>query len=459
MSTPARVAIVGGGVAGLATAWYLQKRGLPYTVLERDARWGGKVFTERAEGYIIEAAPDSFLTRKPWAYDLARDLGLDDEIIGVQKSRYSIYVLVNGKPVPMPEGLRLLVPTKLGPFLRSPLFTPWGKLRLLADLIIPAKNDGEDESLAEFITRRMGPEALDRLAEPLLAGVYNAEADKQSILATFRQFRALEEQHGGMIRGMWARAKQTPPSDTPAFVSFKRGTHTLVEGLVEKLTGDLRLNTPVTVIGASENGYTLTLENGDTLGAEVVVIATQADHAAGIIREAAPQAADKLRDIRYAGVGVVTVAFHRADVPHPLDAMGLVIPSSEGRSIDGMTWATTKWTHRAPTTEDVLMRVFFGGPHTRAMLDADDADLVRKVRDELQRILGITAEPKLTRITRWRSGYPQYDVGHIERVAGIMDALPPGLHLVGNAYGGVGVPDTVHGAKQTAEKINLKVTV
>ncbi|MCA9896426.1 MAG: protoporphyrinogen oxidase, partial [Anaerolineae bacterium] len=213
--THQRIVIIGGGISGLSAAWYLQKQAaitgldLEYTVLEQSSRWGGKVLTEHVETeeeqpFVVEAGPDSFLTQKPWALQLAHELGLEDQLLGTNDHKRSTYVLSKGKPVVLPEGVMLIVPTKFTPFALSPLISPWGKLRMGMDLFIPAKRDGEDETLAEFITRRLGTEALDKIAEPLMSGIYNAEAEKQSVLATFPRFRTMEEQHGSLIKGMLA---------------------------------------------------------------------------------------------------------------------------------------------------------------------------------------------------------------------------------------------------------------
>ena len=444
--------IIGGGIAGLAAAWYAQKVGIPYALLEASNRFGGLIHTERVDDTIIEYGPDAFITRKPWALQLVRELGLEDALIPVNKTPERIYVLIGQRLVPLPDGLGLLVPTKMLPFLRSPLLTWDAKLRLLLDWFIPAKTGDEDESLAEFITRRLGKQVLDRLADPLLAGVYNAEMDKQSILATFPQYRILEKQYGSLLRGM--RSSQKSASEDSGLMSFQQGMGQLVDTLVSQLTGKLRLNTPVERI---TEGYRVHLASGEILQAESLIIATSANVAADLLQTVAPQAAHGLGQIRYAGIGSISLAYRVEDIPHPLDAYGVVIPSSAGRPVDGIQWNSSKWTDRTPDGM-ALIRVFFGGAHTRFMLEKPENEIVAIVREQLHDILSIHAEPQFYRLRTWANAYPQYDVGHVQRVADMMTALPPTIALAGNAYSGVGIPDTVKAANAAVQNFHYFMT-
>lgn len=449
--------IIGGGIAGLSAAYYAQQAGLRYTLLEASRRWGGKVHTERidiglGQPLVIEGGPDGFITRKPWALALVRKLGLHERLVAVNTLPKRILVLSRGRLVPLPEGLRLLVPTKLGPFLRSPLFTWPGKLRVLADLVIPPQRQPDDEALAAFITRRFGAEAVQRLGEPLLAGVYNADPERMSIQATFPNYPQLERQYGSLIRGMWRTTGTAQKSTEPALVSFIGGMGELVDSLRAALHGDLRLATRINEIEKAAVGYRVQLADGTHLNASHVFVATQANHAAQLLRKIAPRNAEALAQIRYEGVASTTFAFRAPDVPHPLDAFGVVISGGEGRHIDGMQWATSKWPERAPDGV-VLIRVFFGGPQTRAMLHREDDDLLPILRQELQDLLGIQAEALYHKTLRWPDGYPQYDVDHLQRIQAVFAGLPSNLMLMGNAYGGVGLPDTVRGAREAVEHI------
>jgi len=451
ISTERHIAVIGGGIAGLAAAWYLQQQGIQYTLFEKSQRFGGLIHTQYQGDLVIEMGPDAFITRKPWALELALALGLQGEILAANHTAERIYVLSNGRLIPLPDGLHLLVPTKMGPFLQSPLLSWTGKMRLLMDYVIPPSEVDEDESLADFVTRRMGVEALDKLADPLLAGVYNAEMEHQSILATFPQYRQLEKQHGSLIRGMIEAQVNAPPPDKPPLVSFQRGMMELIDRLVEKLTGQLQRNTTIESIQRIGNDYRLLLNDNTTLDADGIILATPAHVTAGLLRRAVPQAAERLRAIRYVGVGSASFAFLAEDIPRQLDAYGVVIPGSAGRHIDGMQWSSAKWLYRAP--EDMaLLRVFFGGPHTREMLDKPEYELVPILREELRALLGITNKPVYQTIGKWVDAYPQYDVGHLGRVQKIEAALPDNVALAGNAYHGVGIPDTIKTAKAAAQQ-------
>lgn len=466
-----QVAIVGGGITGLSSAWYLQEEAaakgidLSYVLLEQSSRWGGKIATEEAvtetgDSFLIEGGPDSFITQKPWAFKLAQELGIGEQLLATNDANKGVFVLNKGQPTLLPEGVLLIVPTKLRPFALSPLLSPAGKLRMGMDLFIPAKRDGEDETLAEFIQRRLGSEALDKIAEPLMAGIYNAEAEKQSLLATFPRFRTLEEKHGSLIRGMLASRRARGSSRAPSanghpkpasvFMSLRGGMRDLVNELHSRLNGELRLGTATQSVRPLPDGrYVIYLGDGTQITADAVILATPAYVAGNLIQGWAPAASKQLNKIRYVSTGTISVAYRREDVPHPLDAFGLVIPRSEQRAINAVTWTSTKFDRRAPAGH-VLMRAFFGGSRHPEMMELDDDALLAVVQEELRALLGIEAKPHLHRIFRWHRANPQYDVGHLERVAAIEASLPHGLHVTGSPYRGIGIPDCVHQAQQTA---------
>jgi oxygen-dependent protoporphyrinogen oxidase len=463
----AHVVIIGGGIAGLSAAWYLQRevarQSLPvrYTLLEASERWGGKIRSERIEGVgggatILEAGPDSFLTRKPWALSLARAVGLGDQLQYLDTRGLRTYTLLRGQLVPLPAGWNLLAPSQWTPFLRSPLFSLRGKARICLEPLLPPRRDDADESLGAFVRRRLGAEALDRVAEPLMAGVYNAPADEQSLRATFPQFAVLEREQGSVIRGLRAmRQKSATESteQTPPFVSFDAGAEALVEQLAARLDGDLRLGGEVVAVGLKADGaYSVRLREGVQLHADAIILACPAFISARILRESVPNAADLLAGIGSSGIGSVYLGYRRGDVPHALDGAGVVIPTSERRRIDGMTWVSSKWPARAPQ-DLALLRVFFGGPATRETLDLDDVALLALVRDELAAIVGVQAPPLFQRIFRVRDGYPRYTVGHLERVEAIERALPARLSMTGASYRGVGVPDCVRQGQEAASHV------
>jgi oxygen-dependent protoporphyrinogen oxidase len=474
------VVIVGGGISGLSAAFYLERAaraaGIPirYTLVERDDRFGGKIqtdtFAQDDGAFIVEGGPDSFVAQKPWGIQLARDLGLEDQLMSPKPARHSTYVLRKGRPQPMPEGMMLVVPTRVLPFAFSPLLSLGGKLRMALDLVIPARRDGADETLADFIRRRLGAEALEILAEPLLAGIHSADPERQSILATFPRFRALEAQHGGLIRGMLAAHRERTKNQEPRtdrtsegsrfsvlgsspFVTLRGGVGELVRALLEQLGGRLIAGRGVAALDydpTAARPYRVRLDDGAALDADAVIVTAPAFAAAELVARFQPALADALRAIRYVTTGTVTLAYRSADLRKPLDGFGLVIPRGEGRSINALTMTSAKFAGRAPEGY-ALVRAFVGGSRTPETLELDDAALLELVRAELGDILGIEAAPQWSRIYRWPLANPQYDVGHLERMDALEKLLPPGLYLAGSAYRGVGLPDCIRSGQVAAE--------
>jgi oxygen-dependent protoporphyrinogen oxidase len=466
LSETQHIVIVGGGISGLSAAWFIQEAkrkgaNVRYTVIEASNRWGGKVLTEQVNEFsdvpfVIEAGPDSFLTQKPWAIQLARDLGLGDHLININSQQTTTYVLHHGKPVKLPEGVALIVPTRLLPFVRSPLISWRGKLRMGLELFMPAKRDNDDESLADFVRRRLGNEALEIFAEPLLAGIYNAETSKQSLLATFPRFRQMEREYGSLIRGTIAARRPQAATSHPkpaAFMSLTGGTQQLIDSLVSHLHSELRLQTRLSSLEQTPGGqYRLFTDNGDTIDADAVLITTPAYTAADLLRPLNRDVAQKLSSILYLSSGTVSLAFHITDIGRPLDGFGLVIPKRERRPINALTISSVKFSHRAPDGYS-LLRVFFGGSRSPETLSYDDSKLLNVVMQELRSLLGIEAAPLFHRIYRWHRANPQYDVNHLERIADIESNLPQGVYLTGSAFRGVGMPDCIYQSQQTVTAI------
>jgi oxygen-dependent protoporphyrinogen oxidase len=465
-----RVVVVGGGIAGLSAAWYTVRQSraagqeIECTVLEAGDRWGGKVLTEQIEhatgAYTLEGGPDSFISQKPWAAALARELGMGGELIGTNDASRKVYVVNRGRPVPLPDGVLLIVPTKFKPFALSRLISPIGKLRMGMDLFIPPRRDGADETLAEFVRRRLGDEALDKIAEPLLSGIYNAEADRQSLLATFPRFRALEEQHGSLTRGILSSRRKghgkpqngtgTGTGPTSAFLSLRRGAGQLIEGLVAALSQIADLRTDTRVTGLAHNGqWTVSLDDDSSIAADAVILALPAFVAADLVRPHAREAAELMDSIRYVGTGTVSLAYRAADLAAAPVGFGVVVPRSERRPINAITFSSVKFDHRAPEGY-ALLRVFFGGSRSPQSMELSDVELLATVRRELAVLAHIDAEPLFHRIHRWPRSNPQYDVGHLDRVVEIEKHLPPGLYVTGSPFRGVGLPDCVKQAQETA---------
>jgi oxygen-dependent protoporphyrinogen oxidase len=387
---------------------------------------------------------------------LCQALGLADQLIATNQAQRKLYLLHNSHLAELPAGMNLMVPTRWGPVLRSPLLSVWGKLRLGLEMFLPARPASDDESMADFVRHRFGREVLDRIASPLLAGVYAGDPNKLSIQATFRRFPDMEQAHGSLIRAArHASGLSSPqPAWTP-FVSLRGGMGQLIEALCLRLDpSSLRLNTTVVTLTpgrTDEGGYTLTLDQGELLTADAVVLAVPAFVAADLVAGFDAPLATQLRQQRYISSATVALGFPRQAVAHPLDGFGFVVPSREGRSITACTWSSTKFPGRAPH-EHVLLRCFIGRDGAEALLDVDDTGLVDMARHELRSILGITSPPLISRVTRWPRGMPQYDVGHhgwLRRVEATVQQYPH-LLLTGHAYHGIGLPDIIQRARLVA---------
>jgi oxygen-dependent protoporphyrinogen oxidase len=481
---PFHVAIVGGGISGLSTAWYVEKQAasegvsVVCSVYETADRWGGRIRTdlvEHEEGrFVVEAGPDSFLTaQKPWAVDLALELGLAEQLLGTNDAARRVYVLTKGKPVLMPEGVFLLVPTKFKPFVLSPLISPLGKLRMGLDLFIPARKDDKDEALGDFVTRRLGSEATDKIAEPLMSGIYNAEAERQSLLATFPRFREMEVAHGSLIRGMLAgkaearrnRAGGNARSSaggrpTSTFVSFVAGTEEIVGALTRRLGARLRTGVHVSGVRPSGGGdYLLEVSGGpgdgptgEVIRADAVVLAIPAYDAAGVLASICPEASGILRSVRYVSTGTVSLAYKRDASGERLGGFGVLVPRSEKRPVNAVTWSSTKFDHRAPEGHS-LLRVFFGGSRSPGTMQLGDDELLDVVKKELRTIMGVDKTPLFHRVYRSEMANAQYDVEHLKRVEAVERALPSGVLVTGSPYRGVGLPDCVHQSQMTAGQV------
>jgi oxygen-dependent protoporphyrinogen oxidase len=465
--------VIGGGITGMSCAYELSKArqsgaSFDLTLIERDQRLGGKIVTERlSDGFVIEGGPDSFVGQKPQALALARELGLGDELDVPAKLRHSSYVLINGRPRPMPEGLMLIIPSKLAPFARTGMLSLLGKLRMACDLLVPPRREPGDESVADFIRRRLGREALDRLAEPLMAGIHSADVERQSLLATFPRFQAMEQQYGSLLGGMLAQKRQaaTKPTHSTAnpfahspFVTLRSGIQTLVEALEPRLAATIMRGVEVVQIERNRlaHTYQLRLDDGQLLEADAVVVTTPSYTAANLLEPLAPELTNALQQIRYVSTGTITLAYRRSAVGHLLDGYGLIIPRSEQRRINACTISSQKFANRAPD-DHVLVRVFVGGSRTPEALQLNDNALLTMVREELQALLGIVAEPVFSRVYRWMLSNPQYDVGHLDRIARMRLLTPNNIILAGSAYDGVGLPDCIRQGQAAAQQVLAQI--
>ncbi len=452
------VIIVGGGIAGLSAAWELQKHAngrLNITLLERENQWGGKISTKiistpQGDPIIIDGGPESFVTRKPEVWDLAHELGIQHKLTDPGSETSHMYVLDGGVPTPVP-----LSPLA---FVKSPLMSLPGKLRMLAEPFITAKRDGSDESLAAFASRRLGVEAMEKFIAPILAGIYNTDPHRQSILTTSPIMREMEAEYGGLFKGALGRMRaargEGESPKKPRFIAFENGAGDLVEALVENLEyngADLRLSTEISQAASNSTGYYVSLGKGNVLHADALLLATPANASAKILVGIKPDAARSLREIRHENIGTVSLVYRAEDVQMERRIHGMMVPRREERAIDAVTFTSLKMPTRAPQ-EYLVVRVFFGGGQPE-MVELTDDDLLAKVTAELDELLGISAQPIELIPFRWPCSFPQADVGHLDLVDEIEKQMPEGVFLAGSSYRGIGVPDCIQQGQQAAKNV------
>jgi oxygen-dependent protoporphyrinogen oxidase len=458
-----RIAIIGGGISGLAAAFTLEERRragatLEYALFEASSRLGGVLRTEHVDGCLVEAGPDSFITEKPWATNLCRSLGLGDQLIGSNDADRKTYILTNGRLVVMPDGLMFMVPTKILPTGFSPLFSWKTKLRMTQELFHPPRAADHDESVAAFVERHYGSEMVDRLADPLLSGVYGGEAASLSIRAVLPRFAEMERTHGSLGRAMLAARKKMaagPRKPTPPlFTSLKDGMQHLAETVVTRLTpSSLLTNAPVQAIQAESGGWVVSAGMQSDYF-DRVIVALPAPAAAQVLRMASPELSAELAAIQYSSSITVGLGYDR-DVRQSLPpGFGFLVPRSEGKKLLAATFVHNKFPHRAPV-DRALLRCFFAGKNAEDVWPLADDQIIGIVRDELQQILGLRAEPLFARVYKWKSAMAQYGVGHLDRLERIerLRQHLPGLALAGNAYRGIGVPDCVRSGRDAAEHL------
>jgi oxygen-dependent protoporphyrinogen oxidase len=474
-----RVVIVGGGVTGLTAAYRLLTAGrdaggapLSVTVLEARDRLGGNILTERTEGFVLDGGPDAFVAARPEARKLCEDLGLGDRLMGTTAKNRKVYIRQDGVLHPLPEGLVLAIPTRVLPLARSRLFTWRGKARMGLDLVIPRRRATTDESIGGFIRRRLGKEALERLAEPLLGGIYAGDVNALSLAATFPQLAALETSHGSLIRGALAQRAARGASSHPAhpppstFQSLVGGMGELVDALVAAIRaagGTIRTGAAVKAIHGGADGARLRVELASEsafLPADDVILCAPAFVAADAVEGLDRALAVRLREVPYVSTATISLAYARGDVPHALDASGLIIPKGEKRRALAATFVSSKWASRAPDGV-ALLRIFAGGHRDPEALAQTDAELVAMARAEVAALIGVRATPILERVFRWERANAQPSIGHPARLADIRAAARrhPGLQLCGAAFEGVGIPDCVRQANAAAREITESAVV
>ena len=449
------VIIVGAGIAGLATAYELRRRSVPFLLLEGGSRAGGVILSEEVDGFVLDGGPDALLIQKPDGIRLCEELGLGDRLVPTKLPRLA-YIQRGGELHPLPAASVLGIPTQWGPFIRTRLFSWPGKLRMGLELFVPRRTDDGDESIGAFMTRRFGREAATYLAEPLLAGIHAGDVDRLSIRALFPRFVEAERTHGSLLKAFRPKpASRNPPSairnSEGAFKSLPGGLSELVRALVKALPADsIRLNTPVTrVTGAGP--YRVEIENGLPIEARAVVLAAPAFATSALTRDFDAELSRACGEIPYASAATIALAFRRDQIAHPLNGSGFVVPRVERTGIMAGSWLSSKWPHRAPEGS-VLLRTFVGGARDPHALEQSDRELVDLSMRALRPLVGITGDPLFTRVFRWNRANAQHEVGHLDRLAAIDRAVArhPGLYVTGSGFRGTGIPDCVADGRATA---------
>ncbi|MDB5347522.1 MAG: hemY [Schlesneria sp.] len=470
--TGRRIAIIGGGLSGLAAAHRLielsakQSSRVEITLFEAGPRLGGIIGTQQIGDYLVDTGADSFLTNKPGAIGLCRRLGLENRLIATDSRYRGVHVLFDGRPVPVPEGFQLLSPSAIWPILTTPILSPWGKLRMLMEYFVPP-GDVADESLADFVRRRFGRETLDRLVQPLIGGIYTSDPEKLSLAATMPRFLDMEREYGSLIRASRneKNTKRAIASDTTSggaryglFAGLAGGMEELLAALRQRVEAGCTVRPGVRIQSLSKldtsAGYGVVLADGTQELFDAIVVATTAHQAARLLGELDPALSSELDQIEYASSAIVVTAHKLANVRHPLNSFGLVVPHRERRRILATSFSSRKFPKRAPA-DSVLMRTFVGGAMQPELNDYEDASLKRIVRDELSDIFGIQGPPQFELVVRYPRAMPQYHVGHLDRVHRIesLTATHRGLALAGNAFRGVGIPDSIVSGEAAAETV------
>ena len=458
-----RVVIIGGGIAGLTTAYRLEQGGrgaIRYSLVESLSRFGGKITSVHQDGFLVEGGPDSFYSQKSAGLELCRDLGLEDQLIGVKAASHQALIWSNGRLRPLP-----LSPVRIAPFLKSSLISWPGKLRIAADLFIPPRADGADESLAEFARRRLGREALHKIADPLLAGIHAADPERLSLKSTFPGLQELERKYGSLIRAAFAlkNGKRTSVAGKPplsSLVTLRGGMQQMVDAIVSKLDPrSLYSSCRIRAIVPRVDYYEVLLDGESRLRADAIVFATPAYITADFVERIAPKLASKLRKIPYVSSATVSLAFRRSDVQRMPDGSGYLVPHRERRSILGCTWCSNKFEGRAPD-DYVLTRVFIGGARNEYLAEQEDDRLIALARQELVVTMGIHTAPVLAKVYRCPKANPQYEVGHQARVAEIDRLISEhgGLYLAGAGYHGIGIPDCIQSGNRAAQTLLGDIT-
>lgn len=458
-----RVGIVGAGLAGLSAAYYLQRwqPECQLRVFESSNRCGGVIRTEQAGPFLLEHGADMFATNPGAALQLCEDLGLSDRLIKPLPHARGAGIVYRGRVVRIPDGFVLMRPTRLLSMLTTPLLSPWGKLRLFAEALIPQRTATDDESIESFVTRRLGREVLDRIVQPLVGGIYTGDVGKLSMAATMPQFWQMESEHGSLWAatrrrkraGIDSTERNSAGARYEQFRSLPGGIQELIAALQASLKPDvLQLHQAVTGVVREHGRWRLEGVADEPL--DHLILATPAQITARLLRDAVPQAASLLSQVETTSSAIVVLGVDAANIARPLDVAGIVVPACEHRRILAISFTSDKFAGRAPDGQK-LIRVFIGGALQSEFMQLDDEQLIAIAREELQELIGLSGQPHLARVIRWHDAMPQYHLGHRQRIDELdqIVAAEPGLHVIGNSLRGVGIAPTVAGAVKVAAQI------
>ncbi|MRG86953.1 protoporphyrinogen oxidase [Salinibacillus xinjiangensis] len=456
-----QIVIVGGGIAGLTAAYYLQKeiksKQLPYKLrlIEASNQLGGKIQTVHKDGFTIERGPDSFLARKESAARLAKNVGLGDELVRVSSGKS--YILANGKLHSMPKGAFMGIPTQITPFVYSSLFSIPGKLRAAGDFILPKGKPREDQSLGAFFRRRLGDEVVENLIEPLLSGIYSSDVDRLSMMATFPNFYQLEQKYGSLIKGlkktMPKPSKASPKKKQGMFLTLKNGLTSLVDALEQDFGGIVTKGVAVSHLTKNDQTYELLLSNEEKITADAVVMAAPHKAAQKILSQY--NFMNEFKDMPATSVANVAMAFDEKDIQKDIDGTGFVVSRNNDYRITACTWTHKKWPHTIPEGK-ALVRCYVGRPDDQEVVDFSDEEIEKIVLNDLNKTMNITAKPLFKVVTRWKNVMPQYTVGHnqrVERVQTNMQQHMPGVFLAGSSFKGIGLPDCIDQGEKAVEDV------
>lgn len=463
-----KVLVLGAGISGLTAAWRLdQSEESPkVSVWESASRVGGVIQTIEKDGFQIERGVDNFITTVPWALDLCRELGLIEKVVTTSNRYRRTFVVRKGRLYPLPDGFLMMAPTKLLPLAFTPLLSPLGKIRAGWELLLP-RHEKSDESMAEFVTRRLGREVYERIVEPLVSGIYAGDAKKLSVWATLPRFPEMEVQHRSLILAMKKQIKQARSikreEESGArysfFVSLKNGLEQLPQTIAERLPSEtICLNRRVVrILRFEENGKTTwqaTDQNGKSEIFDAVVSALPANVAGTLFQDAAPEIAALYQKVELSGVALVTVAFRDQQIKKPMYGMGFVVPEIEKSNIIAGSFSSYKYPHRAPQGT-TMIRFFTGGARNPDLVNLSDEKIRSMIAEETKKLLGVEGEPLLIDIARWDRLMPQYNKGHLQWLDDLQQALIgfPTLAMAGNSLDGVGIPNCVKNAGEAARRV------